>query len=197
MTRHERFPKLSRAHYRHILRPPTGMVRCVIDTDTRNEIDDQYALAWAMLSRDKLDIEAIYAAPYSFLARAEQLRQAAEIQRRGAASPEERSLLAIHAGQLKRLAAAGIDPHDDARLDPQGSLLVTPGRGMELSYQEILAVCDKLGVDFSGRVFRGSDRYLGSLDKPVESPAVEHLIATAATASADDPLHVVASSARA
>ena len=42
------------------------------------------------------------------------------------------------------------------------------------------------------RVFRGSDRYLTDMDKPVESEAVEHLIATAKTATVDDPLQVVA-----
>ena len=72
------------------------------------------------------------------------------------------------------------------------TVLVSPGRGMELSYQEILNVCDKLDIEFADRVLRGSNRYLESMDSPVESAAVEHLIALAKTASADDPLHVVA-----
>jgi purine nucleosidase len=38
----------------------------VIDTDAANEIDDQFALAWALLSRDALRIEALHAAPFSF-----------------------------------------------------------------------------------------------------------------------------------
>ena len=192
MSAIDRFPKLSPAFYRHILRAPTGRVRCVIDTDARNEIDDQYALAWALLSGDKLDIEAVYAAPYSFLERAIRLRQADRLRQAGAESPEEKRLLANHLGWLDRLERAGINPHDDAQLDPNASLLIHPGRGMELSYDEILTVCDKLGIDMSDRVFRGSDRYLGTLDAPVESAAVEHLIATASTASADDPLHVIA-----
>lgn len=40
--------------------------RVVIDTDAANEIDDQFALAWALLSRDALRLEAIHAAPFSF-----------------------------------------------------------------------------------------------------------------------------------
>ncbi len=34
--------------YRQRLAPPRGPVRLVIDTDTANEIDDQFALAWAL-----------------------------------------------------------------------------------------------------------------------------------------------------
>jgi inosine-uridine nucleoside N-ribohydrolase len=36
----------------------------VLDTDTFNEIDDQFALVYALLSQQRLDIEAIYAAPF-------------------------------------------------------------------------------------------------------------------------------------
>jgi len=36
----------------------------VLDTDTYNEIDDQFALVWALLSPEKLRMEAIYAAPF-------------------------------------------------------------------------------------------------------------------------------------
>ncbi|MYD39906.1 MAG: nucleoside hydrolase, partial [Chloroflexi bacterium] len=64
-----RFPTLSTAQYEALLRLPSGRVRCVIDTDTRNEIDDQYALVWALLSQDRLQIDGVYAAPYSFLRR--------------------------------------------------------------------------------------------------------------------------------
>lgn len=46
------------------LRPPTGRVRMVLDTDTYNEVDDQFALVYALLSPDRLSVEAIYAAPY-------------------------------------------------------------------------------------------------------------------------------------
>ncbi|MEZ4867796.1 MAG: nucleoside hydrolase [Caldilineaceae bacterium] len=46
------------------LQPPIGKVRMVLDTDTYNEVDDQFALVHALLSPDRLRVEAIYAAPY-------------------------------------------------------------------------------------------------------------------------------------
>ena len=36
----------------------------VIDTDAANEIDDQFALTYAVLNQDRLAIEAVYAAPF-------------------------------------------------------------------------------------------------------------------------------------
>lgn len=42
---------------------PEEKKRVVIDTDTYNEIDDQFALVWALLS-DEICVEAIYAAPF-------------------------------------------------------------------------------------------------------------------------------------
>ena len=46
------------------LRKPRGSVDVVIDTDTFNEIDDQYALAYLIKSEEKLNLKAIYAAPF-------------------------------------------------------------------------------------------------------------------------------------
>jgi inosine-uridine nucleoside N-ribohydrolase len=45
---------------------PPQRVRVVIDTDAANEIDDQFALAWALGEPDRLRVEAVYAAPFSF-----------------------------------------------------------------------------------------------------------------------------------
>lgn len=45
------------------LTPPDADVRMVLDTDTYNEIDDQFALVYALLA-PSLDVEAIYAAPF-------------------------------------------------------------------------------------------------------------------------------------
>ena len=36
----------------------------MVDTDAANEIDDQFALTYAVLRRDRLAIEAVYAAPF-------------------------------------------------------------------------------------------------------------------------------------
>lgn len=43
---------------------PQGKVRIVLDTDTFNEVDDQFAIAYALLSPEKIQLEAIYAAPF-------------------------------------------------------------------------------------------------------------------------------------
>ena len=46
------------------LEKPKERVDVVIDTDTYNEIDDQYALSYLIKSDEKLDLKAIYAAPF-------------------------------------------------------------------------------------------------------------------------------------
>lgn len=58
------FPKISNVQLLKRLEPPQGIIHMVLDTDTYNEIDDQFAMAYALLSEDKLTVEAIYAAPY-------------------------------------------------------------------------------------------------------------------------------------
>ncbi|MDR0444111.1 MAG: nucleoside hydrolase [Treponema sp.] len=46
------------------LQKPKGRVDVVLDTDTYNEIDDQYALAFLIKSNEKLNLAGIYAAPF-------------------------------------------------------------------------------------------------------------------------------------
>ena len=46
------------------LQKPKGRVDVVFDTDTYNEIDDQYALAYLIKNPKKLNVKAIYAAPF-------------------------------------------------------------------------------------------------------------------------------------
>jgi len=58
------FPKLSDAARFQKLKPPEGKVRVVIDTDTYNEIDDQFAVVHALLSPEKLKVKGLYAAPF-------------------------------------------------------------------------------------------------------------------------------------
>jgi inosine-uridine nucleoside N-ribohydrolase len=49
----------------HLLElPAPGRRDAVIDTDTYNEIDDQYAVAYALLSPQRLNVQAVYAAPF-------------------------------------------------------------------------------------------------------------------------------------
>lgn len=132
------FPTIAEATRLERLRPPTGRVRMVLDTDTYNEIDDQFALVHALLSPEKLEVEAIYAAPF----------------------------------------------HND-RSDG-------PGHGMELSYDEIARLLDRLGRSPDGFAFRGATSYLASEERGQDSAAVRDLIERALAAPPDDPLYVVA-----
>lgn len=50
--------------YLQRLQRPSSAVDVVIDTDTYNQVDDLYALAYLMLSDDKLRLKAILAAPF-------------------------------------------------------------------------------------------------------------------------------------
>lgn len=180
-----KFPTLSDEQRRHMLEPPSGPVRVVIDTDTRNEIDDQFALAWALLSQDILKIEAIYAEPYSFQGRVADMQRAYDArQNLATATATDLELLQRYAGQIERVEAMGITPHDIQ--------LPSPAEGAEGSYEEILVVFEKLGMDPAGLAFRGSPQYLTSLEEPVDSPAARDLVEKARSASPDDPLYVVA-----
>ena len=58
------YPKLPTDLLIQRLTPPKGKVRAVLDTDTYNEVDDQFALAYALLSPEACDLEAVYAAPF-------------------------------------------------------------------------------------------------------------------------------------
>ncbi|MDR0897910.1 MAG: nucleoside hydrolase [Oscillospiraceae bacterium] len=47
-----------------MLARPTGLVDMVLDTDAYNEIDDQFAIAYAMHAPERLNVRALYAAPF-------------------------------------------------------------------------------------------------------------------------------------
>jgi inosine-uridine nucleoside N-ribohydrolase len=121
-----------------LLEPPSGKVRVVLDTDTYNEIDDQFALVQMLLSPERFDVEAIYAAPF-FNARAK-----------------------------------------------------NPGHGMELSYQEILRLLERLNITPNGLVHRGVTDYVGPAKAARPAAAVDDLIARARAGSPDKPLYVIA-----
>ncbi len=63
------FPPIAAERRLGLLDPPQGHVAAVLDTDTYNEIDDQFALVYALLS-PRIALEAVYAAPF-FNARSE------------------------------------------------------------------------------------------------------------------------------
>lgn len=47
-----------------LLEIPKGKVDVILDTDTYNEVDDQYAMSYLLRSGDKLNTVALYAAPF-------------------------------------------------------------------------------------------------------------------------------------
>jgi inosine-uridine nucleoside N-ribohydrolase len=118
------------------LQPPEGKVRIVIDTDTYNEIDDQFAVVHAMLSPEKLSVEGIYAAPFF----------------------NHRS--------------------------------TSPENGMEMSYDEILRLLDRLEVSPYGLAYRGSKGFLRDYNHPLVSDAVKDLVERAL--QSEELLYVVA-----
>jgi len=138
MSNHPNYPSISEAQRLKLLAPPTGKVRMVLDTDTFNEVDDQFAVTHALLSPESMRVEAIYAAPY-----------------------------------YKKIIAS-------------------PGEGMELSYQEILRLLQRLNHPVEGLVHRGSPAFMTNGTEPVESEAARDLIERAMTADENAPLYVVA-----
>ncbi len=118
---------------------PTGPVDVVLDTDTYNEIDDQFALAYLLNNGEKLHTKALYAAPFF------------------------------------------------------NSNSSSPKDGMERSYDEILKVLRLMKrEDMEGVVYKGSDGYLPSEEKPVISDAAKDLAERAMTYTPDRPLYVAA-----
>ena len=45
-------------------KPKNERIDMVLDTDTYNEVDDQFALAYALRSDDRLNVKSVYAAPF-------------------------------------------------------------------------------------------------------------------------------------
>ena len=174
------FPSVSDERRLEMFADRPGPARVLVDTDTANEVDDQFALTWALLSPDRIEIEAIVAEPFGHLHMREELVAEVAAQRSGATRPvgEEK-----YAGWARHLIAQGIEPED---LE-----LVGPAEGMELSYEEIHRVLGKLGISGDGLVFRGSDSYMPAADVPVESEGA-HRIIEAALADDERVLHVVA-----
>ena len=82
-------------------------VNVILDTDTYNECDDQFALAYMLKNQDIFNIEAITVAPFS---------------------------------------------HESKK--------VTIKEGQDLSYKEIIKICNWLNFDSTNKVFRGSMDYM-------------------------------------
>jgi len=130
--------KISDADRLRMLQPPSGLVRCVLDTDTFNEIDDQFAIVQILLSPERLDLQAIYAAPF------------------------------------------------------HNRLSESPEHGMELSYEEILRLLERMNTVADNFVFKGVRAFIGANKCPLDAPAVDDLIARARISSPINPLYVIA-----
>ena len=116
-----------------------GVVKAILDTDTYNEIDDQFALVQMLFSKKRIDVLSINAAPFSMNNRSD---------------------------------------------DPQ--------KGMELSYDEIFRLLEKIDFKKNNFVFKGSTKYVGFEKKPISSPAADNIIENALKCSENDPLYVIA-----
>ena len=93
--------------YRYVSNHKKDKINLILDTDTYNECDDQFALSYLIKSKDLFNIEAITVAPYSHTKR-------------------------------------------DAKVKD----------GQELSYNEILKICNWLNFDTDNKVFKGSMDYI-------------------------------------
>ena len=178
------FAPLDEGLLRRRLELPRGRTRLIIDTDAHNEIDDQYALAWAFLSQDAFDIVGILAEPYGKINRRQPTLAAYDALKANdpdRLSAQEQEYLEV----ARRMLANDINPHE--------LQFVTPAEGMELSYQEILKVDEMMGAGFADRSFRGSETYLASYDEPVPSDSAQFIIEQAMSQSPDDePLYIAA-----
>jgi len=134
----QNYTPISEVQRIQLLEKPSKGASIVLDTDTYNEIDDQFALVYALLSRESFDLQAVYAAPFS-----------------------------------------------NNRAD-------NPAKGMQLSYEEIVRVCEKMNVDSKGLAFKGSTTYLTNALKPEVSGTTDDLIQRAIQHSPENPLYVVA-----
>ena len=116
-----------------------GIIKAILDTDTYNEIDDQFALVQMLFSKKRINVLSINAAPFSMNSRS-----------------------------------------DD------------PEKGMNLSYDEIFRLLEKIKFKKNNFVFKGSTKYVGFEKKPISSPAADNIIESALKCSENDPLYVIA-----
>jgi purine nucleosidase len=151
-----------------LLAPPRldAVVDVVIDTDPTNEIDDQFAIAWALLRPERLRVQGLYGCPYSL-------------------SPE----LVARPGLVSELDRRGLDASLSALgMDYSAIPVITPAEGVERATQECRDLVRMAGVDVP--VLEGARGYLTDASTPVRSDAVEHLIELAHQ-DREGPLYVL------
>ena len=145
--------------------PTEEIVDIVIDTDAYNEVDDQFAIAWALRSPERIHVEAVYAAPFC-----------SQVIARMMTPPGQKPI------RLTREMVGSTVHFAD-----------TPAEGMELSYQEILHLFELLDIPSAGKVFRGSTTYIGDNGgQPVDSEAARDLVKRAMARPDGKRLYVLA-----
>ena len=146
-----------------LLESRPGVLDVVIDTDVTNEIDDQFAIVWALLRPDRLRVRALHAAPYSH---------------------------ATHLVNDPALVTELERAHIDELVAEFGSLMtLDPADGVAKAAAECRALSTLCGVDVP--VVDGSPMFLPSPTVPVSSDAVDNLLALAHE-DRDGPLYVLA-----
>ena len=149
---------------------PVGPLRVIIDTDTANEVDDQFAIAWALMSPDRLTVEAVHAAPFCHGHYFDAVDAAAE--RRGGGRTRLETL------------AARIGPQRRARMRADH----TAADGEARARREIERILDAVRLDAPPPVVAGSSRFMASPTDVVDSDAARNLIALAH--AGEGPLYV-------
>ena len=147
--------------------PPAGAVLDVVfDTDPTNEVDDQFAMVWALLHPERLRVVGLHACPYGF---------SSDLLKAGA-------LLSVldSNGIDRRLTELGMTVEDVPTL--------TPAEGVDAAEGELHAIAALLAPNVPVR--GGARTYLPDAHTPVVSPAAEHLIELAHT-DREGPLYVV------
>lgn len=180
----DRFPRLDEANMRRLLALPKGRSRVILDTDAANEIDDQFAIAWTLLSGDRIELEAVTIEPFTFQHKRPGFLETVAIMGRGGPRDEREEALVATYGSW-------VDGHRELGRDPEKTRFVGPAEGSELSYHEALNVFDKIGADSRGVVFRGASGFLESFDKPLRTPSAERIVERA-LADPARPLYVCA-----
>lgn len=132
--------------------PADGPADVVIDTDAGNEIDDQFALAWAFLRPDRLRVLAVTACPFGY--------------------DVGRELAGAGTAELDKHAhALGMGTRQISDFPKLG-----PAEGVGRAQDEIVRVLEVLGEPAGLAVPMGADRYLPGPATPVASDAADALI---------------------
>lgn len=140
----------------------------MIDTDITNEVDDQFAVVWALLRPDRVRLVGLHACPYGL---SPDLLQ-----------PGRGLLTELDRRKVEReLAAFGITAADLP--------VLLPADCVRRATDELHRLVAVAGSDVP--VVAGSERYLPSVTEPVDSPAARRLVELAHQPR-DGALYVVA-----